>query len=266
MTLSIPDSVVPNRAPSLPPNRPPASGGSRPSPVLAASPPAGVAPGVDVNGVRQSRPSERTNGTGKGATSKGLRDDSGLPLLPPTPFEADGRSSKAWAPESFDDRLACPKSLSSAVESLLSEHRGGELDALVERSAFVVPGREGMARLALAALREGRHAFFLVAILPVLEHGLRCLFSCANDSPGHLFAHLRQYYSTLDGVRISLVRNVFRKREIRPEEAENTKNKRTQNGSCMWTKVCPLPRPPPPLAPGGALRLRCFIAVVKGIV
>ncbi|CAM9412106.1 unnamed protein product, partial [Scytosiphon promiscuus] len=143
-----------------------------------------------------------------------------LPRAQHQPLQTDG-SQRApwWALDSFDGRLAVPPALILAVESLLSERHRGELDALVRRSAFVLPGREDMAILALSALgggRDGREpeegregaaaaataaaaALFLVAMLPVLEHGLRCLFSCANDSPGHLFAHLRQYYSTLDG-------------------------------------------------------------------
>lgn len=107
-----------------------------------------------------------------------------------------------WTLELFDHRLMCPSTLLSAMEALLSNscRRRKELDDLVRCSAFVFPGREGLALFALEALREGRDVLCLVALLPVLEHGLRCLFSCANDSPGHLFAQLRQYYSTLDGV------------------------------------------------------------------
>lgn len=73
-----------------------------------------------------------------------------------------------------------------------------ELNDLVKRSAFVMPGREGLAFLALEALRDGRHVLCLVALLPVMEHGLGCLFTFANDSPWH--PQLRQYFSTLDGV------------------------------------------------------------------
>lgn len=127
------------------------------------------------------------------------------PLLPPP---AESLAFPAWELSSFDDRLRCPEALSSAVESLLDEKQRGGLSALVRRSAFVLPGREGMVLSALRALAEGRQAFFLVAILPVLEHGLRCLFACANDSPAHLFAQLRQYYSTLDGVSLFFVQNV----------------------------------------------------------
>lgn len=132
----------------------------------------------------------------------------------PEPLQTD-RSQRTswWVLDSFDDRLTVPPALILAVDSLLSDQHQGELDALVRRSAFVLPGREDMSVLALRALGGGRGpekgrevaaaaattAFFLVAMLPVLEHGLRCLFSCANDSPGHLFAHLRRYYSTLDG-------------------------------------------------------------------
>lgn len=72
---------------------------------------------------------------------------------------------------------------------------------MVRHSAFVLPGREGTAMYALEALKEGHDVLFLVAVLPILEHGLRCLFCCANDSPEHFFAQIRQYYSTLDGVR-----------------------------------------------------------------
>ncbi|CAM9255194.1 unnamed protein product, partial [Laminaria digitata] len=121
------------------------------------------------------------------------------PPPPPGPPHDQGLALPAWELSSFDDRLACPEALSSAVDSLLGEQHRGELSALVRRSAFVLPGREGMVLSALRALAEGRQAFFLVAILPILEHGLRCLFACANDSPAHLFAQLRQYYSTLDG-------------------------------------------------------------------
>lgn len=108
--------------------------------------------------------------------------------------------SAGWALESFNDCLGCPSALTSAVGSLLSERYHSELCSLVRRSAFVLPGREEATMLGFRALREGRHALFLVAILPILEHGLRCLFSCANDSPEHFFAQLRQYYTTLDGV------------------------------------------------------------------
>lgn len=110
----------------------------------------------------------------------------------------DARGSH-WELSSFDSRLACPPVLISSILYLLSE-KLGDLHSLVRRSAFVVPGREQVVSMALDALKDGRHTLFLVAILPVLEHGLRCLFSCANGSPGHLFAQLRQYYSTLDGV------------------------------------------------------------------
>lgn len=129
------------------------------------------------------------------------------PPQPKTALHTEPQRASWWALDSFDDRLACPQVLTSAVESLLSEQHREELDSLMRRSAFVLPGREGVAILGLRALGDGRSgrrnsAFFLVALLPVLEHGLRCLFSCANGSPGHLFAHLRQYYSTLDGVRV----------------------------------------------------------------
>lgn len=145
-----------------------------------------------------------------------------LPLLPPqrtTALQTDRPlpppASTWWALDSFDERLACPRGLISAIESLLSAQYRHELDALVRRSAFVLPGREGTALLGLRALGDGDNeerdwwrggVLFLVAVLPVLEHGLRCLFSCANDSPEHLLAHLRQYYSTLDGVRMKFLR------------------------------------------------------------
>lgn len=138
-------------------------------------------------------------------------EGAGSPPSPPPPpqpktttLRADPPRSAWWALDSFDGALACPRGLTSAVDSLLSAEHRDDLDALVRRSAFVLPGREDVALLGLRALGEGRRnggAFLLVALLPVLEHGLRFLFSCANNSPGHLFAHLRQYYSTLDGVR-----------------------------------------------------------------
>lgn len=105
-----------------------------------------------------------------------------------------------WALDCFDDRLACPSVLVSDVHVLMRSSYRNKLEVLVRRSAFVVPGREELALFALDALREKRYLLFLVAMLPVLEHGLRCIFSCANDSPGHLFAQVHQYYSTLDGV------------------------------------------------------------------
>lgn len=117
--------------------------------------------------------------------------------------------SAGWALESFDDCLACPSALTSAIGLLLSERYYSELCGLVRRSAFVLLGREEATMLGFRALREGRHALFLVAILPILEHGLRCLFSCANDSPEHFFAQLRQYYTTLDGVSQKRVRVLF---------------------------------------------------------
>lgn len=128
-----------------------------------------------------------------------VQDDRELSLLL-APLKSESLLP-AWALSSFDDRLECPSTLALAVASLLSEKRRQELKALIRCSAFVFPGREDMVLLALKALKEGQYVFFLVAILPVLEHGIRCLFSCANDCPRHLFAQLRQYYSTLDGVR-----------------------------------------------------------------
>lgn len=149
---------------------------------------------------------ERSASHGAKTDEQGTRDDGEPPLLPPQPPlpppHEEGLASPSWELSSFDDRLGCPEALSSAVGSLLGEQQRVELSALVRRTAFVLPGREGMVLSALRALAEGRQAFFLVAILPVLEHGLRCLFACANDSPAHLFAQLRQYYSTLDGVRL----------------------------------------------------------------
>ncbi|CAM9776186.1 unnamed protein product, partial [Ectocarpus sp. 8 AP-2014] len=138
------------------------------------------------------------------------------PTLPKTAPQLDRSSSAAawWELDSFDDRLACPRALASAVECLLNAQHRDELKTLVRRSAFVLPGREKLTMLALRALggerdaqgdddeeegNGGGSAFFLVAVLPVLEHGLRVLFSCANDSPGHMFAHAQRYYSTLDG-------------------------------------------------------------------
>ncbi|CAN0365800.1 unnamed protein product, partial [Ectocarpus sp. 12 AP-2014] len=137
------------------------------------------------------------------------------PMLPKTAPQVDRSPSAAawWELDSFDDRLAYPRALASAVECLLSAQHRGELKTLVRRSAFVLPGREKLTMLALRALggerdaqgddeeegNGGGIAFFLVAVLPVLEHGLRVLFSCANDSPGHMFAHAQRYYSTLDG-------------------------------------------------------------------
>ncbi|CAM9770138.1 unnamed protein product [Ectocarpus sp. 4 AP-2014] len=137
------------------------------------------------------------------------------PMLPKTAPQLDRSSSAAawWELDSFDDRLACPRALTSAVDCLLSAQHRGELKTLVGRSAFVLPGREKLTMFALRALggerdaqgddeeegNGGGIAFFLVAVLPVLEHGLRVLFSCANDSPGHMFAHAQRYYSTLDG-------------------------------------------------------------------
>ncbi|CAM9198034.1 unnamed protein product, partial [Ectocarpus sp. 6 AP-2014] len=138
------------------------------------------------------------------------------PTLPKTAPLLDRSSSTTtwWELDSFDNRLACPRALASAVECLLSAQHRDELKTLVRRSAFVLPGREKLTMLALRALggerdaqgdddeeegNGGGSAFFLVAVLPVLEHGLRVLFSCANDSPGHMFAHAQRYYSTLDG-------------------------------------------------------------------
>ena len=148
---------------------------------------------------------ERSESHGAKTDEQGSRNDGGPPLLPPQPPlpppHEEGLASPSWELSSFDDRLGCPEALSSAVGSLLGEQQRVELSALVRRTAFVLPGREGMVLSALRALAAGRQAFFLVAILPVLEHGLRCLFACANDSPAHLFAQMRQYYSTLDGVR-----------------------------------------------------------------
>ncbi|CAN0172055.1 unnamed protein product [Ectocarpus fasciculatus] len=137
------------------------------------------------------------------------------PPLPKTAPRPDQPSSAAawWELDSFDDRLACPRALATAVERVLSAEHRDELKTLVRRSAFVLPGREKLTMLALRALggerdaqdddeeegNGGGSAFFLVAVLPVLEHGLRVLFSCANGSPGHMFAHAQRYYSTLDG-------------------------------------------------------------------
>lgn len=137
---------------------------------------------------------ERLVGEGRGDDERlqNKREDVSLP--------AEKCRSVGWALESFDDCLACPSALTSAVGSLLSERYYSELGGLIRRSAFVLPGREEATMLGFRALRKGRHALFLVAILPILEHGLRCLFSCANDSPEHFFAQLRQYYTTLDGV------------------------------------------------------------------
>lgn len=171
-----------------------------------ASQTAGIAvgAGASVNLGRDSEPPrvvvERSENHGVNTEEQHSRDavESPPPLLLP-PHE--GPALPAWELSLFDNRLACPKALGSAVEVLLSEQQRGQLSTLVQRSAFVLPGREGMVLSAFKALAEGRQVFFLVAILPVLEHGLRCLFACANDSPAHLFAQLRQYYSTLDGVR-----------------------------------------------------------------
>lgn len=104
-----------------------------------------------------------------------------------------------WSLDSFDERLACPPDLIMSVVCLVNQEQNN-LHALIRRSTFILPGREELASMALDALRKRRYMLFLVALLPVLEHGLRFVFSCKNDSPGHLFAHLRQYYSTLDGV------------------------------------------------------------------
>ncbi|CAM9466364.1 unnamed protein product, partial [Choristocarpus tenellus] len=109
-----------------------------------------------------------------------------------------GPSCPSWSLDSHNDVIQCPASLIQVVSSLLW-HYEDELGSLVRRSAFVVPGREGLVESSFVALREGRSLLFVITLVPVIEHGLRCLFSCVNSSPSHLYAQERQYYTTLDG-------------------------------------------------------------------
>lgn len=230
VTISISDYVArdsDDSDPSLPRVESPIAGDAYASPEPeppstadggVASETAGTAVGVDASVYlgRDLEPAQVVNERSESRRAKTndqcSRDDDEAPppLRPPSllPPPAESLAFPAWELSSFDDRLRCPEALSSAVESLLDEKQRGGLSALIRRSAFVLPGREGMVLSALRALAEGRQAFFLVAILPVLEHGLRCLFACANDSPAHLFAQLRQYYSTLDGVRLFFVQSI----------------------------------------------------------
>lgn len=104
--------------------------------------------------------------------------------------------------QSLSGCMACPPSLSRSLRRLIHGFRA-ELELLVKRSAFVLPGRNGSANLAFDALRDGKAILFLVGILPIMEHGLRYLFCCANGMPDHLLAHVDRYYTTLDGVSIS---------------------------------------------------------------
>jgi hypothetical protein len=66
-------------------------------------------------------------------------------------------------------------------------------------ACFSVTGRETITLAALQDLFDGRAVAFLCKIVCVLEHGLRFVFAISNDSPAHLLAHTRKYYSTLDG-------------------------------------------------------------------
>ena len=72
-------------------------------------------------------------------------------------------------------------------------------EELLAQSDLVGPGRGEVVVWALAALRRGDAVLFLLAVLPLLEHGLRRWFAVANAAPEYGLAQQEQYYSTLDG-------------------------------------------------------------------
>jgi hypothetical protein len=111
-----------------------------------------------------------------------------------------GVSARVYSLQAYDKRLHCA-ALSSAAAALVRTPSLA-LKKLLGASLFLPPGRQQLVQVALEHLAHGRLLLFGIAALPLLEHGLRCLFATVNTSPCHVFAQPDKYYSTLDGEHI----------------------------------------------------------------
>jgi Domain of unknown function (DUF4209) len=109
-------------------------------------------------------------------------------------------SVRAYSLRAYDQRLHS-NALSSAAAAVVRTQPLA-LSTLLGESLFLPPGREQLVQVAIDHLAHGRLLLFSIAALPLLEHGLRCVFAAVNTSPCHVFAQPDKYYSTLDGEQV----------------------------------------------------------------
>jgi Domain of unknown function (DUF4209) len=111
-----------------------------------------------------------------------------------------GASVRAYSLRAYDQQLHSTALGSAAAAVLRTQPLA--LCTLLGESLFLPPGREQLVQVAIDHLVHGRLLLFSIAALPLLEHGLRCIFAAVNSSPCHVFAQPDKYYSTLDGEHI----------------------------------------------------------------
>eukprot|EP00927_Polykrikos_kofoidii_P053794 TRINITY_DN48348_c0_g1_i1.p1 TRINITY_DN48348_c0_g1~~TRINITY_DN48348_c0_g1_i1.p1 ORF type:complete len:761 (+),score=68.27 TRINITY_DN48348_c0_g1_i1:376-2658(+) len=106
--------------------------------------------------------------------------------------------AREGAPSAACGWTAMPESLDQGVLRWLALDSVAD-DWLGSSSAFVPPGRVGMICWGIKQIRNGRTALGALALMLVLEHGLRRLFCNLNCAPEYGIARHGAYYSTLDG-------------------------------------------------------------------
>eukprot|EP01052_Picozoa_sp_SAG31_P021984 SAG31_NODE_1727_length_7429_cov_4.342701_5_plen_890_part_00 len=103
-----------------------------------------------------------------------------------------------WKLDSMDGRM--PAAYDAAATAILAHEPEDQLNGWLKTAPLVGSGRGDLAAWALTRLRQGQPLLFMLAVLPLLEHGLRRWFAMVNSGcEDYALAQEAKYYSTLDG-------------------------------------------------------------------